>query len=189
MTDSAPPGTRLPLPDQVTSIYLDHKGPLLRFLARTLGNSRDAEDVAHETFARLLTLRADRIDSPMALLKRIAVNILRDGFRAERYRRERMLGLEEPPLTSQPEPDPEQILCGRQRLLRLRDAIDTLPPRCREVFVLHKVHGKSHSEVAATLGISRNMVERHIIRAYAQLRETMDDEPRQGVDKTAARRA
>lgn len=179
--DPAAGGTALT--EQVNGAYLTHKSSLLRFLTRTLGNSRDAEDVAHEAFARMLSLPEQAtVDHPLALLKCIALNIIRDTFRRERYRRQQVIGLEEPLVSAQPEPDPEQVAAARQRLARLRDAIDDLPPRCREVFVLHKVHGLPHAEVARRLGISRNMVERHVIRAYAQLREVMNDTP-SGVDK------
>ena len=41
-------------------------------------------------------------------------------------------------------------------------AIESLPPRCREVFVLHKVHELPQAEVALTLGISRKAVEKHV---------------------------
>lgn len=197
MNEHAPPGVGgavaepdLAVPDQVTALYLSHKGPLLRFLTRSLGSSRDAEDVAHETFARLLAAPCrDRIESPIALLKRIALNIVRDGFRSERYRRAQMAGIEAPLLSGQPDPGPERVVADRQRLSRLRAAIDALPPRCREVFVLHKMHGKSQAEVAAALGISRNMVERHVIRAYAQLRDAVADPEDRGIDKEPPCRA
>lgn len=182
--------TDLALPDQVTAIYLTHKSVLLRFLTRSLGSSRDVEDIAHETFVRLLSQSCpQRIESPVALLKRIALNIVRDGFRSERYRRTQMRGIDVPLLSGHPDPGPEQTAADRQRLAQLRQAIDALPPRCREVFVLHKMHGRSQAEVAATLGISRNMVERHVIRAYAQLRDAMDENADPGIDNGTASRA
>lgn len=173
-----------PISGQIAQFYAAHKPSLHRFLIGRLGNGRDAEDVVHETFTRLLAAgTAAVIENPMALLRTIAVNIVRDGLRSERFRRTQTQGLTEPILQAASEPDPEESASARQRLRLIRLAIDDLPPRCREVFLLHKMQGKSHSEVAAALGISRNMVEKHVIRAYAHLRAVLDRSDGTVVDK------
>ena len=58
----------------------------------------------------------------------------------------------------------------QQRLAAAQRVIEGLPPRCREVFWLCKVEGHSQPRIAATLGISLNMVERHLMRALLDLR-------------------
>ena len=40
--------------------------------------------------------------------------------------------------------------------------------KCRTVFLLHKFKNLSHAEIAARFGISKNMVEKHIIKAMAR---------------------
>jgi RNA polymerase sigma-70 factor, ECF subfamily len=49
-------------------------------------------------------------------------------------------------------------------------AIARLPERGREALVLHRKHGLSYAEVAATMGISPRTVEVHIRRAFVALR-------------------
>lgn len=160
--------------EQVNRLYAENMVRLHGFLTRRLGNSGDAEDIAHEAFARMLKRYGDGgIDSPVAMLYRIAVNIVRDGARLERFRARQCQGLDEPICAVPPEDDPESAAAARQRLKALKDGIDRLPPRCREVFLLYKFGDKSHSEIARHLGISRNMVEKHVIRAYAQLRRAV----------------
>jgi RNA polymerase sigma factor (sigma-70 family) len=56
---------------------------------------------------------------------------------------------------------------GQQELRRLRDIIDRLPPRQREVFVLSRQDGLESTEIAERLGITRNMVDRHLRLALA----------------------
>lgn len=160
---------------ELERLYRDHKPRLHRLVSRRLADPSRAEDVTHEAFIRLAT-RSDlpATANPLALLTRIAVNIIRDGFRSQRYRDECEPALRQHLATVHHIPDPERHTAGRQQLARLRDAIDRLPPRCREVFIMHKVHGLSHAEVARSLGISRNMVEKHVIRAYTQLRDGRD---------------
>jgi len=64
----------------------------------------------------------------------------------------------------------------------LCDAIEALPPRCRQVFLLHRVEGMRHAEVAQTLGISRSMVEKHMINAYSSLHAELEAMERLEVD-------
>ncbi len=69
---------------------------------------------------------------------------------------------------------PEHLADLQQRLQALQSIIDCLPPRCREVFWLFRIEGVSQVEIAHTLGISLNMVERHVIRALLDLRLARD---------------
>lgn len=55
----------------------------------------------------------------------------------------------------------------------LREAIDDLPERCREVFELSRVHGLRYAEIAATLGISVKTVEAQMGKALRMLRERL----------------
>lgn len=162
--------------EQMERLYVENRSRLHRFLLRRVGDASEAEDVAHEAFARLLgAYGGTPPESPLAMLYRIAVNIVRDGARLERFRTRQCRGLTEPVCAVPPEGDPETTASDRQRLNVLKRSIDQLPPRCREVFLLYKFGGKSHSEIAGHLGISRNMVEKHVIRAYSQLRQAVED--------------
>ncbi|MGB3464597.1 MAG: RNA polymerase sigma-70 factor [Cyclobacteriaceae bacterium] len=56
---------------------------------------------------------------------------------------------------------------------RLRQAIEELPEKCREVFKLSRFEGMSHKEISAKLQISAKTVERHITRAIKALKSQM----------------
>lgn len=53
---------------------------------------------------------------------------------------------------------------------QLNAVIDSLPPRTREVFAMSRYDGMKNKEIAATLGISEKVVEKHISKALAALR-------------------
>jgi RNA polymerase sigma-70 factor, ECF subfamily len=55
----------------------------------------------------------------------------------------------------------------------LRDALDALTPRCREVFELSRVQGLRYSEIAETLGVSVKAVEAQMGKALRTLRERL----------------
>ena len=53
----------------------------------------------------------------------------------------------------------------------LLEAINNLPPICRQVFVQRKLNGKSHAQIAAQLNISPKTVESHIAKGLKQCRD------------------
>ena len=58
---------------------------------------------------------------------------------------------------------------------QLEKAIDNLPDKCREVFILSRFHDKMNKEIAEELGISIKTVEKHISRALKQIRIELKD--------------
>ena len=52
----------------------------------------------------------------------------------------------------------------------LQRALSELPAACRECFLLRKLDGLSHLEIADRLGVSRSMVEKHIVNAMKHCR-------------------
>ena len=67
------------------------------------------------------------------------------------------------------EPSPEQAVAARQAMRRLAAAVDTLPPKTRRAFELHKFEGLSQAETAARLGVTRKTVEKQLAAALKQL--------------------
>lgn len=55
----------------------------------------------------------------------------------------------------------------------IRKALDNLPPRCREVFELSRVHGLKYAEIAETLDISIKTVEAQMGKALRIMREKL----------------
>ena len=68
-------------------------------------------------------------------------------------------------------PAADDALSARQRLVKLMASLESLPPRMREAFKLHKLEGLSHAETARSMGISISAVEKHISGALKLLLE------------------
>lgn len=165
---------------QIAVLYRQKKNHLHDLFTRRLGNRCAAEDLVQEAFAHYLASYCTKaIENPLGLLYRIAINIIRDDERARRLRIDRLSGVPVP-LWSEGTPDPEHAAATRQRLGRLQEAIDDLPPRCREVFLLHKVEGLSHDQVSRLLGVSVAAVEKHMVRAHSRLRSRIGELYREG---------
>jgi RNA polymerase sigma-70 factor (ECF subfamily) len=73
------------------------------------------------------------------------------------------------------DPGPEQRVAARQELRRMQAALDELPPRCREVIVLRRVHGFSQREVAAKMGIKEETVENQVVKGMRMLAAATSD--------------
>jgi len=162
-------------PSDVQSLYRQYGDEIRRYLVRRSRCADTAADLTQETFVRLL--RGDdrmRIGSPRAYLYRIAANLLTDHARREGARPP-TVGGERLDRQVDEAPDQERALLARDAERRLRRAIDEMPPRRREIFVLHKFEGMSYAEIAQRLGIAKNTVMVQMMQALAHCRERLAD--------------
>lgn len=65
--------------------------------------------------------------------------------------------------------DPQQILQYTELYLQIEAKISQLPPQCQRVFLLSRVEGLKHREIADELHISLKTVEAHLTKALTQL--------------------
>lgn len=142
---------------------------------RLMRDEAAAADLRQEAFFRLWQRRTewDGTGSVAAYLIRVARNLAFDGHRRrlvhERWRDEAAHE------DSHRAPAPDILLAQQDVALRVHDAIDALPKRPREVFVLSRDAGLSYREIAELLGISPRTVELHMGKALRLLRETLVD--------------
>ena len=146
---------------------------LLNFFARSLGCRDQARDVVQEAYARVLATDKPATEggASRALLYTTARHIVIDQYRVQQRRQ--FQPLDEVALSAPPTCEPERTLSGQQQLDRLLQIVDRLPPRCRQAFVLYKFDGLSYAEIARQMGISVNMVEKHIINGMVACKQGM----------------
>lgn len=158
------------------SLFREYYDELVGFLTLKLRSRDQAMDVAQETFLRVLTQDSTvPVVQPRAFLYKTALNLTVDLFRKRQRRAEDSLdaeGMQESLIAS---PEQEAIVEAREQIRLLYEAIMELPPRCRQVFLLHKFKDRSHAEIAAHFGISISMVEKHISKATAHCRARFQD--------------
>lgn len=163
---------------------------LLRFFVNAVRDAHEAQDLAQQTMARMLErgYQAQQVGNERALMFEVARNLLIDRFRQQQLRRhEGDEALRDHP--APPSADPEAVYAGHQRLRLMIAAIEGLPARCRQAFMLHKIEGLPQAEVALQMGISLNMVERHIMLAVATCRKALGDAPAAATARRPAREA
>lgn len=149
---------------------LPHEPALRRWLQGSMSVSADVDDVIQEAFARLSSLDSIAgIQNPKAYFFQTAISIMRQEVRRARIVTiEAVTDLDRLEVeASDATPDRHAEL--RQDLHRVMEAIEALPQRCREAFILRRVHGLSQREIAQKLQISENTVEKHIGRGLRQI--------------------
>lgn len=152
--------------------FLEHYEELIGTWTRRLRNRQQAEDLAHDTFVRVLESDSRQVEQPRAYLHQTARNIAVDGYRRE----DRRGALEEVAFDTCQSlaGDPEHYMHAIQLADSIERALAELPANCRTVFVWQKIEGLTQAEIAERLGLSKNMVEKYMIRTLRHLRDRLD---------------
>lgn len=158
----------------IRELFTRSQRDLLRLLTRRVGRD-NAPDLLQEAFLRVLRRNTMQdIADPPAYLRRTVVNLAMDFSRRRKIETKFMVC--DAAACDAPSEDalPEQLVDAGQRSRLLASAIDALPPKCRQVFVMRMHDDIPQDEIARRLGISRNMVDRHMRIAIQRCRSALE---------------
>lgn len=142
---------------------------LCRVSGRIVTNEAAAEDIVQEVFLSIWQKRSTLplMDSVIAYLRRSvrnrSLNYLRDQKRIPS-------GDGEMPIMSSSSDVASAPLELEELQQKIKKAIDSLPERCRLVYVLSRFEDLSHKEIGEKMNISPKTVENQMSRAYKYLR-------------------
>lgn len=143
-----------------------HYKELVAFVRQKVNCPVLAADIVQETYLRLASGSTPaHIENPRAFLYRAVGNRAIDHIRREKTRSKYVLTGLLPDNVSDGQPTAERAVAAKQKITLLLRIVDELPPRCREVFLLRKIEGLDQAEIARKLGISPNMVAKHVRKA------------------------
>ncbi|MBR9871441.1 MAG: RNA polymerase sigma factor [Gammaproteobacteria bacterium] len=166
-------------PIDLGRLYVEIRASLLRYTARYFRRSQEAEDVVQEVFVKVIAAQRKReISSPKAYLFQTARNISLKQLNKPSYKLTDVMGdiLPESDLLTSRELE-EEFESSENFELFCR-AVRDLPVKCRRAFVLCRIYGYSHKEVAAHMDISLKAVEGHLARALRRCMSFMEAEER-----------
>ena len=150
-------------PSGVTAAFLESGSFLKKFLSRFLRMQQDIEDVAQEAYLRAYVVeQRESIEQPKAFLFRVAKNLALT--RLSRKSRQITDYIEEAgdSVVMQMAAASDEELEAQQSLGLYCEAVASLPEKCRQVFLLRKVHGLSHKEIGDRMGLSVSSVEKYL---------------------------
>jgi len=138
---------------------------LIGYFSYYLKDKDRAYEVVHECYSRVLAMspHTPPIREPRAFLYKTTRNIIiNENLKNSRHKH---TNIDTEQIMDEQAEQPLEKLASEERVSKLNEVINTLPPRCYEAFVLYKFEGLSHTQIAEKMGISRNMVEKHIMNA------------------------
>jgi RNA polymerase sigma factor (sigma-70 family) len=151
--------------DQLTRCFLSAREDLLRYLTPRAGRVV-AEDVVQDTWLRLHERsNPGSWREPRAVFFTTAANLATDTYRrgasADKFFSREAIYAE----AACTRPDPEAQADTAGRLERLAAALEGLPRPCRRAFLLNRLEGLSHAQIASRLGVSTKTIQRYVERA------------------------
>jgi RNA polymerase sigma-70 factor (ECF subfamily) len=161
-----------------------YSGPIYRMALKMLNDTQDAEDVLQNTFMNAYRHLRDfeGRSSLSTWLYRIAVN---ESLMLIRRRNPNQISVDEDIQTEDGELEPRQIIdwcclpehefLTAETRRKLDDAIQSLSPALRTVFLLRDVEGFSIKDTAEVLNVNENVVKTRLLRARLHLRERLTD--------------
>lgn len=165
MTALPPPTDPMP---HVQQLYLGHHAWLLTRLNARLRNLADAQDLASETFLRVVGSRdVTQVQEPRAFLTTIAKRLLFTLWRRRELEQAYLDTLAQRPEDLAPSPEDRALLL--ETLEHIANALDGLPLKARQAFLLSQLDGLGYQAIADELGISHSTVRRHMADAFGRI--------------------
>jgi RNA polymerase sigma-70 factor (ECF subfamily) len=167
------------------NLRLKYYNAIFKLINRMLRNREEVEDLTQEAFIKAFTSlnRFDNQYSFSTWLYKIATNNSIDHIRKKKLQ---TFSINKPIESDEsdysfelPDTDlePDQELIATQRKKMLDDAMNSLPPKYRQVILMRHVDEKEYQEIAKTLKLPLGTIKAHIFRArellYKQLRDKM----------------
>jgi RNA polymerase sigma-70 factor (ECF subfamily) len=156
-------------------LYEQYSGRLYRFAFMLLKNREDALDIIQDTFLRIWKNREDLSEEKsfksylFTVSYNITIDLLRKRLNEKKYCEalEKNFGFGQQSI----ENSADFMILDHQ----IREIIEALPPRRREIFRLSREKGRSNKEIAADLEISVKTVETQLNLALKFLKSRLAD--------------
>lgn len=151
----------------VADLYVDHYGWLTGWIRRKLGDGGMAADLAQDTFVNLIVAgNAEDIREPRPFLATVAKRVLSHYHRRQALETSYLQLLSE--LPEEFAPAPELRIVALQTLALIDRALDGLPAKVREAFLLAHLAEMKYADIAEQLGVSLASVKLYMLRANRQ---------------------
>lgn len=145
--------------------YTSHHAWLVGWLQRKMGCPHGAADLAQDTFVRVLAARGlDQVAEPRAFLTTLAKRVLFSHWRRRELEQAYLKALADLPQATLPSVEDMALL--HEALQAIDQRLAGLPAKVRQAFLLHRIDGLTHVQIAAEMGVSVASVERYVKQAY-----------------------
>ena len=163
------------------SLYAAHHGWLRAWLLRKLKCRFHAEDIAHDAFLRLLRRGSlETADQPRALLATTANRLVIDERRRQEIE-QAYLALHAEQHATHTEASAEQVAMAVQALATVSQAIERLPEKVTQAFLMSLYDGMSQHDIALVLRVSERSVKLYIAQALLACHDALAESAADGI--------
>jgi len=168
---------------EFSDLYITYYPKLLRFARQYVVSEEDAKNLVQDVFLKLWEIRDSLpiIENMNAylfrLIKNRCLNHLQHVLFVEKYANSMKASYQtELSLKLQALDKYDDALMSEEEIEKIiSDAINKLPEKCREIFILSRYEELRYKEISDRLGISLNTVENQISIALKKLRVFLGD--------------
>lgn len=147
---------------------------IFSYVKKMITDKSSANDITQETFTRVLKFnKKNKIENERAFLYRVAKNIMIDNGRKKTNNNIKEVSYEEEHHVNTYES--ENAFEKHKRNMLLKQAVQKLPKKRRQVFILYMIDGFTRKEIALKFNITVNAVDLNISRASTQLKEIIKE--------------
>jgi RNA polymerase sigma factor (sigma-70 family) len=158
---------------KIARLFNEHNEALVKFLSVRLRSVQEAKEVAQESYVRLLSLDdSGAVSFLRAFLFKTAANLAVDRLRSRNRQQQALNAGLCNELRETPTPDVEAAHAEEAEIVRR--LLGELPPKCRQAFLLHRIHGEDVAQIARRMKLSERMVRHYIARAVLHCRAGLD---------------
>lgn len=174
---AAHPGTHMSGPEALHWFLhevLPLEAMLLQFLRHNWRDESDVEDLLHDIYVRVYDAAQKEIPkNTKAYLFQAARNLIANRVRDRKVvPMDAVADLDALGIAIDT-PGPDQVLAARDELRRLKEAIEALPPRYRDVVVLRRIRNLSRKEIALRLNLSEASVSVYLTEGMYALADIL----------------
>ena len=156
---------------QFSDVFREQRGRLYHYLKRRLANEDDAQELAQESFLRLLRVtRVDLVADPQAYLYRVARNLAYEK-EAKRLPAGSWADDSELEQVEDTRDTPDTVAEQTSLAESIQRVIEELSPRNQAILLLFCQHGLSQREISDRVGLSKSMVQKCLAQAIAHCRK------------------
>jgi RNA polymerase sigma-70 factor, ECF subfamily len=159
--------------DLIKDLFKTYYSPLVKLVYRMLKNVEASEDIVQDVFVKVWNNREnlDHNKSIKSYLYRSAINTALNYI--EKNKRSAPITKIEAVIDKHKGNTTEEKINYKELEFRVSAAIDTLPPKCKAIFVMSRYDELSYKEIAESLELSIKTVENQIGKALGILRESL----------------
>lgn len=147
-------------------IYSDHHGWLYHWLCKKLSCPEQAADMMQDTFCRLFSFAGlSQVQEPRALLVTTASRLMIDVSRRRKIEQKYLETYAYYHGELMSAPSAEELVILSDTLLAIARILDGLADKPRRAFLMNRLDGMKHADIAESMGVSKSSVKQYIATA------------------------